>query len=224
MLVIIDIRYASDLAATGALPEAMTLFSKTCDTAVALSNADPSDAQAAADIGVCMGTWARSALDAGQLDVSASTFERTIAAFKPLARASSHYEHRLELARAYEGLATVQLRRGDYEGAIAAAERGRSLLEPMMATTPTAAPFLADVYDMLVDALALRARRADREAAERETDWTALLGCADKYIKLMKTLDADGHLDKEDAGWDRRIEDRAAAARSALARIKTGRQ
>jgi non-specific serine/threonine protein kinase/serine/threonine-protein kinase len=223
-LVIIDIRYASDLAATGALTDAMALFSKTCDTAVALSNADPSDVQAAADIGLCMGTWARSALDGGQLDISARAFERTIAALTPLARTSSHYENRLELARAYEGLATVLLRRSDDEGVIAAAERGRNLLEPMLATTPTAAPFLADVYDLLVDALGKRARRADRAAAERDADWKALLGCAEKYTKLMRGLDADGLLDKEDAGWERRIEDRAATARLALARVNTGRQ
>ena len=222
-LVLIDIRYASDLVATGALTDAMTLFSKTCDTAVALSNADPSDAQAAADIGVCMGTWARSALDAGQLDISARAFERTIAALTPLARTSSHYENRLELARAYEGLATVSLRRSDDEGVIAAAERGRNLLEPMLASTPTSAPFLADVYDLLVDALGKRARRADRAEAERDADWKALLGCAEKYTKLMRSLDADGLLDKDDAGWELRIEDRAATARSALARVKTGR-
>src|SRR4029079_4073725 len=102
-----NIRFASDLATTGALTDALTLFSKTCDTAVALSTADPSDAQAAADIGVCMGTWAREAEDSGQLDVSTRAYERSIAVLTPLARSSSHYENRFELARAYEGLAAV---------------------------------------------------------------------------------------------------------------------
>ena len=92
----------------------------------------------------------------------------------------------------------------------------------MLAATPTAGPFLADIYDQMIGALEGRARRADRASADRQADWTSALDLTDRYMALMKTLDAAGQLDASEAGWDRRATDRAANARTALARLKNG--